>query len=178
MTLCSKYPPSIIYTLLSALKSRVHGLKALYKEDFVPFRIPPSSNRNENNDNIYSLNKWELPVDCENCADFNKYQENKRRYIHNFLDSDDLLQIYGYNSDLYQNISEAIALQKNQGLVGISILLQTGDLSNSELRIITSQLHKIVHRGESQPNASVFSPSYAKTMVSLFTKTNYINMIT
>ncbi|CAL1284931.1 unnamed protein product [Larinioides sclopetarius] len=58
------------------------------------------------------------------------------------------LQIYGYNSDLYQNISEAIALQKNQGLVGISILLQTGDLSNSELRIITSQLHKIVHRGQ------------------------------
>ncbi|KAF8791585.1 hypothetical protein HNY73_006427 [Argiope bruennichi] len=56
------------------------------------------------------------------------------------------LQIYGYNSDLYQNISEAIALQKNQGLVGISVLLQTGDLSNSELRIITSQLHKIIHR--------------------------------
>ncbi|XP_035211476.1 carbonic anhydrase-related protein 10-like, partial [Stegodyphus dumicola] len=58
------------------------------------------------------------------------------------------LQIYGYNSDLYQNISEAMALQKNQGLVAISILLQTGDLSNPELRIITSQLHKIVHRGE------------------------------
>lgn len=28
------------------------------------------------------------------------------------------------------------------------ILLQTGDLSNPELRIITSQLHKIVHRGK------------------------------
>ncbi|KFM71596.1 Carbonic anhydrase-related protein 10, partial [Stegodyphus mimosarum] len=41
-----------------------------------------------------------------------------------------------------------MALQKNQGLVGISILLQTGDLSNPELRIITSQLHRIVHRGE------------------------------
>ncbi|GFQ71716.1 fatty-acid amide hydrolase 2, partial [Trichonephila clavata] len=56
------------------------------------------------------------------------------------------LQIYGYNSDLYQNITEAMSLQKNQGLVGISILLQTGDLSNPELRILTSQLHKIIHR--------------------------------
>ncbi|GBM70029.1 hypothetical protein AVEN_59200-1, partial [Araneus ventricosus] len=45
MTLCSKYPPSIIYTPLSALKSRVHGLKALYKEDFVPFRITAALNR-------------------------------------------------------------------------------------------------------------------------------------
>ncbi|GBO34241.1 hypothetical protein AVEN_103497-1, partial [Araneus ventricosus] len=48
MTLCSKYPPSIIYTPLSALKSRVHGLKALYKEDFVPFRITAASNRAPN----------------------------------------------------------------------------------------------------------------------------------
>ncbi|GBM15979.1 hypothetical protein AVEN_108578-1 [Araneus ventricosus] len=45
MTLCSKYHPSMIYTPLSALKSRVHGLKALYEEDFVPFRITASSNR-------------------------------------------------------------------------------------------------------------------------------------
>ncbi|GFT05501.1 carbonic anhydrase-related protein 10 [Nephila pilipes] len=61
------------------------------------------------------------------------------------------LQIYGYNSDLYQNITEAMSLQKNQGLVGISVLLQTGDLSNSELRILTSQLHKIIHRGQEAP---------------------------
>ncbi|GBM98252.1 hypothetical protein AVEN_168779-1, partial [Araneus ventricosus] len=44
MALCSRYPP-IIYTPLSTLKSRVRGLKALYKEDFVPFRITASSNR-------------------------------------------------------------------------------------------------------------------------------------
>ncbi|GBM08066.1 hypothetical protein AVEN_122985-1 [Araneus ventricosus] len=48
MILCSKYPPSIIYTPLSALKSLVHGVKALYKEDFVPFRITAASNRAPN----------------------------------------------------------------------------------------------------------------------------------
>ncbi|GBM54034.1 hypothetical protein AVEN_215405-1 [Araneus ventricosus] len=54
MTLCSKYPPSIIYTPFSALKSRVHGLKALYKEDFVPFRITAASNR--------APNDWTTPA--------------------------------------------------------------------------------------------------------------------
>ncbi|GBN11943.1 Down syndrome cell adhesion molecule-like protein Dscam2 [Araneus ventricosus] len=71
MTLCSKYPPSIIYTPLSALKSRVHGLKALYKEDFVPFRITAASNRASNDWTITGLQpftKYDIVVKAYNSA--------------------------------------------------------------------------------------------------------------
>lgn len=58
------------------------------------------------------------------------------------------LQIFGYNSDLYANMSEAVELRRSEGLVGISILLQLGDLSQSELRVLTGQLHRITYRGK------------------------------
>ncbi|CAN8032277.1 unnamed protein product, partial [Ixodes persulcatus] len=58
------------------------------------------------------------------------------------------VQIFGYNSDLYANMSEAMELRRSEGLVGISILLQLGDLSHSELRVLTGQLHRITYRGQ------------------------------
>ncbi|GFR20378.1 carbonic anhydrase-related protein 10 [Trichonephila clavata] len=58
------------------------------------------------------------------------------------------LQIFGYNSDLYNNISEALSVRRSEGVVGIAVLLQMGDLSNAELRILTSQLHRILYRGQ------------------------------
>ncbi|KAK9752775.1 Eukaryotic-type carbonic anhydrase [Popillia japonica] len=56
------------------------------------------------------------------------------------------IQIFGFNSQLYSNFSEA--LHKAQGIVVISLLLQLGDLSNPELRILTDQLDKIKYGGE------------------------------
>ncbi|KAB0798850.1 hypothetical protein PPYR_06730 [Photinus pyralis] len=56
------------------------------------------------------------------------------------------IQIFGFNSQLYSNFSEA--LHKAQGIVVISLLLQLGDLSNPELRILTDQLDKIRYGGE------------------------------
>uniref|UniRef100_A0A1B0CNQ4 Alpha-carbonic anhydrase domain-containing protein n=2 Tax=Lutzomyia longipalpis TaxID=7200 RepID=A0A1B0CNQ4_LUTLO len=56
------------------------------------------------------------------------------------------IQIFGYNSQLYSNISEA--LNRAQGVVGIAILLQLGDLSNAELRMLTDKLEKIRFGGE------------------------------
>lgn len=58
------------------------------------------------------------------------------------------VQIFGFNSDLYANMSEAVELRRSEGLVGISILLQLGDLSHSELRVLTGQLHRITYRGQ------------------------------
>ncbi|XP_055713237.1 carbonic anhydrase-related protein 10 [Phlebotomus papatasi] len=59
------------------------------------------------------------------------------------------IQIFGYNSQLYSNISEA--LNRAQGVVGIAILLQLGDLSNAELRMLTDQLEKIRFGGDEAP---------------------------
>ncbi|CAL1291223.1 unnamed protein product [Larinioides sclopetarius] len=56
------------------------------------------------------------------------------------------VQIYGYNSDLYGNMSEAS--QMSQGLVGIALLIQIGEPSNMELRLLTSQLQHIVYKGQ------------------------------
>lgn len=56
------------------------------------------------------------------------------------------IQIFGFNSQLYSNFSEA--LYRAQGIVAISLLLQLGDLSNPELRILTDQLEKIKYGGE------------------------------
>ncbi|XP_068907434.1 carbonic anhydrase-related protein 10 isoform X1 [Tenebrio molitor] len=56
------------------------------------------------------------------------------------------IQIFGFNSQLYTNFSEA--LHKAQGIVVISLLLQMGDLSNPELRILTDQLEKIRYGGD------------------------------
>lgn len=92
------------------------------------------------------------------------------------------LQIFGFNSQLYNNFSDA--LQRAQGIVALSLLLQVsiwlnidrrafrsfekdrntievndtyitfqvGDLSNPELRIFTEQLDKIKYGGEINSN--------------------------
>ncbi|XP_034240166.1 carbonic anhydrase-related protein 10-like, partial [Thrips palmi] len=59
------------------------------------------------------------------------------------------IQIFGFNSDLYVNFSDAT--HKAQGLVALSVLLQVGDLSNPELRILTDQLDRVQFRGDSVP---------------------------
>ncbi|KAH8024986.1 hypothetical protein HPB51_002400 [Rhipicephalus microplus] len=69
------------------------------------------------------------------------------------------LQIFGYNSDLYANMSEAVELRRSEGLVGISILLQLGDLSQSELRVLTGQLHRITYRDSRYGNKCSGSPA-------------------
>ncbi|XP_017485712.1 PREDICTED: putative carbonic anhydrase-like protein 2, partial [Rhagoletis zephyria] len=56
------------------------------------------------------------------------------------------IQIFGYNSQLYANFSDA--LNRAQGIVGVSILLQLGDLSNPELRMLTDQLDRIRFGGD------------------------------
>ncbi|XP_073997738.1 carbonic anhydrase-related protein B isoform X3 [Rhodnius prolixus] len=56
------------------------------------------------------------------------------------------IQIFGFNSQLYSNFSEAI--HRSQGIVAISVLLQLGDLSNPELRLLTDNLDKIRYGGE------------------------------
>ncbi|XP_033333149.1 carbonic anhydrase-related protein B isoform X1 [Megalopta genalis] len=56
------------------------------------------------------------------------------------------LQIFGFNSQLYNSFSDA--LHRAQGIVAVSLLLQVGDLSNPELRIFTEQLDKIKYRGQ------------------------------
>ncbi|XP_075157984.1 carbonic anhydrase-related protein B [Haematobia irritans] len=56
------------------------------------------------------------------------------------------IQIFGYNSQLYNNFSDA--LNRAQGIVGVSILLQLGDLSNPELRMLTDQLDRIRYGGD------------------------------
>ncbi|XP_066148882.1 carbonic anhydrase-related protein 10-like isoform X1 [Euwallacea fornicatus] len=61
------------------------------------------------------------------------------------------IQIFGFNSQLYTNFSEA--LHKAQGIVVVSLLLQRsrtfqlGDLSNPELRILIDHLDDIRYGG-------------------------------
>ncbi|KAI4472459.1 hypothetical protein M0802_016803 [Mischocyttarus mexicanus] len=59
------------------------------------------------------------------------------------------LQIFGFNSQLYNNFSDA--LHRAQGIVAVSLLLQVGDLSNPQLRTFTEQLDKIKYGGEKPP---------------------------
>ncbi|CAO1383134.1 unnamed protein product [Diamesa serratosioi] len=59
------------------------------------------------------------------------------------------IQIFGYNSQLYSNFSDAVF--RAQGIVGVSVLLQLGDLSNPELRMLTDQLDKIRFGGDETP---------------------------
>ncbi|KAI4494844.1 hypothetical protein M0804_001045 [Polistes exclamans] len=57
-----------------------------------------------------------------------------------------MIQVYGFNAELYHNISEA--QHKSQGLVAISLMVQLGETLNPELRIITSVFSKVLHRGD------------------------------
>jgi len=56
------------------------------------------------------------------------------------------IQIYGFNKELYHNMSEA--QHKSQGIVGLSLMVQIGETPNPELRIITSTFNKVLYRGE------------------------------
>lgn len=57
------------------------------------------------------------------------------------------IQLYGFNKELYHNMSEA--QHKSQGIVGISVMVQIGETPNAELRIITSTFNKVLYRGKS-----------------------------
>ncbi|XP_032454442.1 uncharacterized protein LOC100122669 isoform X1 [Nasonia vitripennis] len=57
------------------------------------------------------------------------------------------IQIFGFNSHLYNNFSDA--LHRAQGIVAVSLLLQVGDLSNPEVRLFTEHLDKITYGGQS-----------------------------
>ncbi|XP_049938424.1 carbonic anhydrase-related protein 10-like isoform X2 [Schistocerca serialis cubense] len=46
------------------------------------------------------------------------------------------IQLYGFNADLYHNMTEA--QHKSQGIVGVSVMLQVSESPTTELRIITS----------------------------------------
>ncbi|XP_046744140.1 carbonic anhydrase-related protein 10 isoform X1 [Diprion similis] len=56
------------------------------------------------------------------------------------------IQIYGFNAELYHNMSEA--QHKSQGLVAVSLMVQLGDTPNPELRILTSTFNKVLYKGE------------------------------
>lgn len=56
------------------------------------------------------------------------------------------IQLYGFNKELYHNMSEA--QHKSQGIVGISVMVQIGEIPNAELRIITSTFNKVLYRGK------------------------------
>ncbi|TMW43575.1 hypothetical protein DOY81_011345, partial [Sarcophaga bullata] len=54
------------------------------------------------------------------------------------------IQIYGFNKELYHNMSEA--QHKSQGIIGLSLMVQIGETPNPELRIITSTFNKVLYR--------------------------------
>ncbi|XP_018024982.1 carbonic anhydrase-related protein 10 [Hyalella azteca] len=56
------------------------------------------------------------------------------------------LQLYGFNADLYPNMSEA--QQNSNGIVGVSVMIQIGQSGNDEFRILSSGFNKIVYRGD------------------------------
>ena len=56
-------------------------------------------------------------------------------------------QLHGFNADLYDNYT--VAANHPNGLVGMSILIQIGQLSNPVLRKITEVLPSIQYRGNS-----------------------------
>ncbi|KAG5878041.1 hypothetical protein JTB14_015698 [Gonioctena quinquepunctata] len=56
------------------------------------------------------------------------------------------IQLYGFNKELYHNMSEA--QHKSQGVVAVSLMVQIGDTPNPELRIITSVFNKVQYKEE------------------------------
>ena len=56
------------------------------------------------------------------------------------------LQLLGFNADLYDNYTSAS--RHPNGLVGVSILIQVGTMSNSELRKITDAAISVQYRGD------------------------------
>ncbi|XP_034251199.1 carbonic anhydrase-related protein 10-like isoform X2 [Thrips palmi] len=59
------------------------------------------------------------------------------------------IQLYGFNAELYHNMSEA--QHKSQGIVAISLMLQIRDKPNPELHVLTSSFGQVAYRGQSAP---------------------------
>ncbi|XP_047121453.1 carbonic anhydrase-related protein 10-like isoform X1 [Schistocerca piceifrons] len=59
------------------------------------------------------------------------------------------IQLYGFNADLYHNMTEA--QHKSQGIVGVSVMLQVSESPTTELRIITSTFGHIRFKASSTP---------------------------
>ncbi|GAB6031123.1 hypothetical protein CHUAL_007931 [Chamberlinius hualienensis] len=59
------------------------------------------------------------------------------------------VQLFGFNSDLYKNLSDGS--RNNQGLVAIALMLQLGDTPNQEFRLVSSALSKIQYKGQQAP---------------------------
>ncbi|XP_044003034.1 carbonic anhydrase-related protein 10-like [Aphidius gifuensis] len=59
------------------------------------------------------------------------------------------IQIFGFNSQLYNNFSDA--LHRPQGVVAVSLLLQIGDQSNPTLRRFLDRLNEIKYNDEEIP---------------------------
>ncbi|XP_068236048.1 carbonic anhydrase-related protein 10-like isoform X2 [Palaemon carinicauda] len=57
------------------------------------------------------------------------------------------IQLYLFNSDLYKNFTQA--LDKPNGVVGVSILLKIGWRPNPVLKIWMDHIHMVPHRGKS-----------------------------
>ncbi|XP_012169084.1 carbonic anhydrase-related protein 10 isoform X2 [Bombus affinis] len=73
------------------------------------------------------------------------------------------IQVYGFNAELYHNMSEA--QHKSQGLVAISLMVQIGETLHPELQIITSVFNKVKYRGD-------FAPVRHLSLKSLLPNTN------
>ncbi|XP_031368850.1 carbonic anhydrase-related protein 10-like isoform X2 [Apis dorsata] len=83
----------------------------------------------------HRINNYAFPA--EGSFIFNRFK-GKYRYLRR------IIQVYGYNAELYHNMSEA--QHKSQGLVAISLMVQLGETLNPELQIITSVFNKVIYR--------------------------------
>lgn len=60
------------------------------------------------------------------------------------------IQLYGFNAHLFSNLSEAVL--HPHGAVGVAIMVQVSDrTSNKGIKPLTSQLKKVIYRGQSHP---------------------------
>nr|XP_045591780.1 putative carbonic anhydrase-like protein 2 [Procambarus clarkii] len=73
------------------------------------------------------------------------------------------LQLYGYNSQLYRNFSQASA--QVYGVVGIALLIQVGERMSPELRVLLEGLDTITYGGESFTRRSCGSSVTAASLV-------------
>ncbi|OQR76259.1 putative carbonic anhydrase protein 1-like [Tropilaelaps mercedesae] len=58
------------------------------------------------------------------------------------------LQMLGYNSDLFANLTAAFESREGSALVALSVMLRVGSSSHSEFRLITNQLSKVIYRDQ------------------------------
>lgn len=75
-------------------------------------------------------------------------QQGSEHHIHGYSFPGEI-QLYGFNKELYHNMSEA--QHKAQGIVAISLMVQIGENSNPELRLITSTFGRVLYKGASTP---------------------------